>query len=71
MDMPGNLIGADKDLTAQGNSRIMPNIFIFLFQLLQYDPNAKEKLHNLAITDYAYRRAAIERAIKTGALSRI
>ena len=42
--------------------------FHFLFQLLQYDPDAKEKLRNLVEVDYAYWRAAIQRAIATGEL---
>ncbi len=39
-----------------------------MFQLLQYDPDAKEKLRNLVEFDYAYWRAAIQRAIATGEL---
>lgn len=42
--------------------------FHFLFQLLQYDPNAKEKLHNMAAADYAYWRAAIQQAKDSGEL---
>ena len=51
----------------QGSFISLP-IFSFLFQLLQYDPNAKEKLHNLIVGDYAYWRTAIQRAINTGEL---
>ena len=59
MDMLGDLIGAERE-NAQ--------YFHFLFQLLQYDPDAKEKLRNLVEVDYAYWRAAIQRAIATGEL---
>jgi AcrR family transcriptional regulator len=65
MDMLGNLIGADCDKVAQGKFTYHAQYFHFLFQLLQYDPDAKEKLRNLAESDYAYWRAAIQRAIDT------
>ena len=38
--------------------------------MIQYDPDAKEKLHNLVASDYAYWRAAIQRAIQTGELKK-
>ena len=68
MDMLGDLIGADREKVAQGKFTYHAQYFHFLFQLLQYDPNAKEKLRNLADDDYAYWRAAIQRAIATGEL---
>lgn len=68
MDMLGNLLGMDKDMVAQGKVSYHAQYFHFLFQLLQYDPNAKEKLNHLATTDYAYWRGAIQRAIDTGEL---
>lgn len=66
MDMLGNLIGADREKVAQFTYHAQ--YFHFLFQLLQYDPDAKEKLRNLVEVDYAYWRAAIQRAIATGEL---
>ncbi|MFK2377691.1 TetR/AcrR family transcriptional regulator C-terminal ligand-binding domain-containing protein, partial [Bacteroides fragilis] len=48
--------------------KLLTQYFHFLFQLLQYDPDAKEKLRNLVEIDYAYWRAAIQRAIATGEL---
>ena len=68
MDMLGNLIGADKDKLEQGKFTYHAQYFHFLFQLLQYDPDAKEKLRNLAEGDYAYWRTAIQRAIDNGEL---
>ena len=68
MDMLGDLIGADREKVAQGKFTYHAQYFHFLFQLLQYDPDAKEKLRNLADGDYAYWRAAIQRAIATGEL---
>ncbi|WP_308547940.1 TetR/AcrR family transcriptional regulator [uncultured Parabacteroides sp.] len=68
MDMLGNLIGVDKDKLAQGKFPYHAQYFHFLFQLLQYDPDAKEKLRNLANDDYAYWRTAIQRAIDSGEL---
>ena len=44
--------------------------FHFLFQVIQYDPDAKEKLHNLVASDYAYWRAAIQSAVQTGELKK-
>lgn len=67
MDKLGELVGVDKD-KVYGPLPYHARYFHFLFQLLQYDPDAKEKLRNLAATDYAYWRAAIERAIATGEL---
>ena len=66
MDMLGKLIGADK--VAPEKFSYHAQYFHFLFQLLQYDPDAKEKLRNLVDGDYAYWRAAIQRAIATGEL---
>ena len=68
MDMLGDLIGADRDKVAQGKFTYHAQYFHFLFQLLQYDPDAKEKLRNLVDGDYAYWRAAIQHAIATGEL---
>lgn len=68
MDMLGDLIGEDREKVAQGKFTYHAQYFHFLFQLLQYDPDAKEKLCNLADGDYAYWRAAIQRAIATGEL---
>lgn len=67
MDKLGKLVGADKD-NAHGALPYHARYFHFLFQLLQYDPDAQEKLRNLADTDYAYWRAAIQRAKDTGEL---
>lgn len=67
MDKLGKLVGADED-NAHGPLPYHARYFHFLFQLLQYDPDAKEKLRNLADADYAYWRAAIQRAIATGEL---
>ena len=66
MDMLGDLIGAEREKVAQG--KFTYHAQYFLFQLLQYDPDAKEKLRNLVDGDYAYWRAAIQRAIATGEL---
>ena len=68
MDMLGDLIGAEREKVAQGKFTYHAQYFHFLFQLLQYDPDAKEKLSNLVEVDYAYWRAAIQRAIATGEL---
>ena len=68
MDMLGNLLGIDKNVIDEGKFSYHTQYFHFLFQLLQYDPDAKEKLQNLAANDYAYWRAAIQRAIDTGEL---
>ena len=68
MDMLGDLIGAEREKVAQGKFTYHAQYFHFLFQLLQYDPDAKEKLRNLVDGDYAYWRAAIQRAIATGEL---
>ncbi|MCC8170909.1 MAG: TetR/AcrR family transcriptional regulator [Parabacteroides sp.] len=68
MDMLGNLIGVADDKVAQEKFSYHAQYFHFLFQLIQYDPDAKEKLRNLAASDYAYWRAAIRRAIDTGEL---
>ena len=68
MDMLGNLIDTDKDKVAQGKFSCHTEYFHFLFQLLQYDPDAKEKFRNLAEGEYAYWRTAIQRAIATGEL---
>ena len=65
MDKLGKLVGADE---TPGALPYHARYFHYLFQLLQYDPNAKEKLRNLADADYAYWRAAIQRAIATGEL---
>ena len=66
MDMLGDLIGAEREKVAQFTYHAQ--YFHFLFQLLQYDPDAKEKLRNLVDGDYAYWRAAIQHAIATGEL---
>lgn len=69
MDTLGKLIGiGDDENMIQGALPYHAQYFHFLFQLLQYDPDAKEKLHNMAAADYAYWRAAIQRAIDTGEL---
>ena len=68
MDMLSNLIGPGSDKVVQGKFSYHAQYFHFLFQLLQYDPNAKEKLHNLIVGDYAYWSTAIQRAINTGEL---
>ena len=68
MDMLGNLVGEDK--VTQGKFSYHAQYFHFLFQLLQYDPDAKEKLHNLVSNDYAYWRAAIQHGIDTGELKK-
>jgi transcriptional regulator, TetR family len=68
MDMLGKLIGADK--VAPEKFSYHAQYFHFLFQVIQYDPDAKEKLHNLVASDYAYWRAAIQRAIQTGELKK-
>lgn len=65
MDTLGKLVGVDEDKT-HGVLPYHARYFHFLFQLLQYDPNAKEKLRNMAAADYAYWRSAIKRAIGTG-----
>ena len=43
MDMLSNLIGPGSDKVVQGKFSYHAQYFHFLFQLLQYDPNAKEK----------------------------
>lgn len=68
MDILGNLIGVDGDKVAQEKFSYHAQYFHFLFQVLQYDPDAKEKLRNLVASDYAYWRAAIQHAIDTGEL---
>ena len=68
MDILGNLIGVDGDKVAQEKFSYHAQYFHFLFQMLQYDPDAKEKLRNLVASDYAYWRAAIQHAIDTGEL---
>ena len=68
MDMLGDMIGAEREKVAQGKFTYHAQYFHFLFQLLQYDPDAKEKLRNLVDGDYAYWRAAIQHAIATGEL---
>lgn len=68
MDMLGNLLGIDKNAIDEGKFSYHTQYFHFLFQVLQYDPHAKEKLQNLAANDYAYWHAAIQRAIDTGEL---
>lgn len=68
MDILGNLIGVDGDKVAQEKFSYHAQYFHFLFQVLQYDPDAKEKLRNLAASDYAVWRAAIQHAIDTGEL---
>ena len=50
MDMLGKLIGADK--VAPEKFSYHAQYFHFLFQVIQYDPDAKEKLHNLVASDY-------------------
>ena len=67
MDMLGKLIGDDEEVP-QGQLSYHAKYFHFLFQVLQYYPDAKEKLRNLATGDYAYWRTAIRRAIDTGEL---
>lgn len=68
MDMLRDLLGVSSDEVAQGKFSYHTQYFHFLFQLLQHDPDAKEKLRNLAASDYAYWRTAIQRAIDTGEL---
>ena len=68
MDILGNLIGVDGDKVAQEKFSYHAQYFHFLFQMPQYDPDAKEKLRNLVASDYAYWRAAIQHAIDTGEL---
>ena len=68
MDMLGKLMGEGNDKVVQGEFSYHAQYFHFLFQLLQYAPGAKEKLRNLADSDYAYWRTAIQRAIDTGEL---
>lgn len=68
MDMLGNLIGVSPEQVAKGNFTYHTQYFHFLFQLVQYDPNARKKLRTLAENDYAYWRAAIHRAIDSGEL---
>lgn len=69
MDMLGKLIDADKVVPEKFSYHAQ--YFHFLFQVNQYDPDAKEKLHNLVASNYAYWRAAIQRAIQTGELKKI
>ena len=61
-------VDKEREKVAQGKFTYHAQYFHFLFQLLQYDPDAKEKLRNLVEVDYAYWRAAIQRAIATGEL---
>ena len=68
MDMLGNLVDVGGDKVAQGKFSYHVQYFHFLFQVLQYDPDAEEKLRNLVASDYAYWRAAIQRAIDNGEL---
>ena len=68
MDMLGDLIGAEREKVAQGKFKYHAQYFHFLFKLHQYDPDATEKTRNLVDGDYAYWRAAIQRAIATGEL---
>lgn len=68
MDRLCNLIDADNDKTAQGKFTYHAKYFHFLFQVLQYAPDAQEKLRNLANNDYTYWRTAIQRAVATGEL---
>lgn len=68
MDMLGKLIGADK--VAPEKFSYHAQYFHFLFQVIQYDPDAKEKFHNLVASDYAYWRAAIQSAVQTGELKK-
>ncbi|ADV44639.1 TetR/AcrR family transcriptional regulator [Bacteroides helcogenes] len=68
MDILGNLMDADKDKPVPGTLTYHAKYFHFLFQVLQYVPDAQEKLHNLVNNDYAHWRAAIQRAIATGEL---
>ena len=68
MDMLGNLVDVGGDKVAQGKFSYHAQYFHFLFQVLQYDPDAEEKLRNLVASDYAYWRAAIQRAMDNGEL---
>ena len=68
MDMLGDLIGAEREKVAQGKFTYHAQYFHFLFQLLHYDPDAKEKLGYLVDGDYGYWRAAIQHGIATGEL---
>ena len=68
MDILGNLVDVGGDKVAQGKFSYHAQYFHFLFQVLQYDPDAEEKLRNLVASDYAYWRAAIQRAIDNGEL---
>ena len=68
MDMLGNLVDVGGDKVAQGKFSYHAQYFHFLFQVLQYDPDAEEKLRNLVASAYAYWRAAIQRAIDNGEL---
>lgn len=68
MDMLGNLVDVGGDKVAQGKFSYHAQYFHFLFQVLQYDPDAEEKLRNLVASDYAYWRAAIQRAVDNGEL---
>lgn len=68
MNMLGNLVDVGGDKVAQGKFSYHAQYFHFLFQVLQYDPDAEEKLRNLVASDYAYWRAAIQRAIDNGEL---
>lgn len=70
MDMLGDLLGLSREEVAEEKFTYHAQYFHFLFQLLQYDPDAKEKLQNLVTSDYAYWRAAIQRAIDTGELKK-
>lgn len=68
MDMLSKLLSVNK--VAPENFSYHAQYFHFLFQVIQYDPDAKEKLHNLVASDYAYWRAAIQSAVQTGELKK-
>lgn len=68
MDMLSRLLSVNK--VAPENFSYHAQYFHFLFQVIQYDPDAKEKLYNLVASDYAYWRAAIQSAVQTGELKK-
>ena len=68
MDMLSKLLSVNK--VVPENFSYHAQYFHFLFQVIQYDPDAKEKLHNLVASDYAYWRAAIQSAVQTGELKK-
>ncbi|WP_304522589.1 TetR/AcrR family transcriptional regulator [Bacteroides acidifaciens] len=68
MDMLSKLLSVNK--VVPENFSYHAQYFHFLFQVIQYDPDAKEKLHNLVTSDYAYWRAAIQSAVQTGELKK-